>query len=93
MWADIQQDPSYPSAFEFAKAAVTNKTQDGKTEAGMDVQVSCWELRAPKLVNNLDVSVSACNYSPKPKAAGVPRLLQLHAVSPTPLAITRARSA
>ena len=90
---NIQQDPSYSSAFEFAKVAVTDKTRDGKTEAGMDVQVACWELRAPKLVNKRDVSVSTSKYSPKPEAAGVPRLLQSPAVSPTPLAITRSRSA
>ena len=69
------------------------KLVPGTTAAGKAGEVPYWELRAPKVVNKKDVSVSKCNYSPKPKAAGVPRLLQPPAVSPTPLAITRSRSA
>ena len=69
------------------------KTVPGTTAAGKAGEVPYWELRAPKLVNKRDVSVSTSKYSPKPEAAGVPRLLQSPAVSPTPLAITRSRSA
>ena len=58
------------------------KTISGKTAAGKELEVPYWELRAPQVVDKRDVSVSACTYTPKPKAAGVPRLLQ--AMPPPP---------
>lgn len=71
------------------------KTRKGKTAGGIAGEVPAWELRAPQLVNGNEMSVPAgkIDYSPEPQAAGVPRLLQPSAVSPTPLAITRSRSA
>ena len=86
------QDGNYTSAFAFAQAKVLARTTSGATAAGKACEVPYWELRAPLVVDRKDVSVSACNYTPRPKAAGVPRLLQAPAVPPMPL-VTRSRSA